>query len=83
MPRMDLYKTSWLVWIAGTILIVLSWNNTVSAEVGWVGFAIALIGVVLSFIPYFHAKRRKPPSHPPTGDDASPRDADPGATGST
>lgn len=80
---MDLYKTSWLVWIAGTILIVLCWNNTVSAEIGWVGFAIALIGVVLSFIPYFRAKRRKPRSHPPTGDDASPRDADPGATGST
>jgi hypothetical protein len=25
--RMDLYKLAWLIWIGGTILIVLSWDG--------------------------------------------------------
>jgi hypothetical protein len=68
--RMDLYKLAWLVWIGGTVLIVLSWNDTVSTEVGWVGFVIALIGVGLSFIPYIRAKPPKLPSNPTPGNDA-------------
>ena len=53
-----LYRIAWVVWIGGTVLIVLRWNNTVSAGVGWIGFAIALIGVGLSWIPHGKANRR-------------------------
>jgi hypothetical protein len=62
---MDLYKLAWLIWTGGTILIILSWNGTVSREVGWAGFVIALIGVGLSFIPHVQAKFRKPLPSPP------------------
>jgi hypothetical protein len=34
---MNLYKLAWLIWILGTILIVLSWDGTVGVEVGWAG----------------------------------------------
>jgi hypothetical protein len=60
---MSPYKLAWLVWIAGTILIVLSWNDTVRREVGWVGFVIALIGVGLSLIPHIRARRATPPTN--------------------
>ena len=76
---MDLYKLAWLVWIGGTILIVLSWNDTVSAEVGWVGFVIALIGVALSFIPHLRAKQAMPPPNLEPPSEAERPDAEPGA----
>ena len=63
---MDLYKLAWFVWIVGTILIVMSWNGTVSPTTGWVGFGIALVGVLLSFIPQL---RRKLPGQQ-AGDDS-------------
>ena len=44
-----------LIWTAGTILIVLSWVDVVSRDVGWIGFGIALFGVVLSAIPHVQA----------------------------
>jgi hypothetical protein len=72
---MDLYKLAWLVWIGGTVLIVLSWNDTVSTEVGWAGFVIALIGVGLSIIPYIRAKPPTPPNNPAPGNDAGESNA--------
>ena len=77
---MELYKLAWLIWIVGTILIVLSWDGTVSAEVGWAGFVTALLGVGLSFIPHIHAKLRKHPRIPPHGNNAGPSDAETGST---
>ena len=77
---MDLYKLAWLIWIGGTILIVLSWDGTVSTEVGWAGFVIALIGVGLSFIPHIQAKLRKPLRSPPTANNAGPSADEPDAT---
>src|SRR5262249_21776671 len=68
-----------VVWIGGTILIVLSWNDTVSAEVGWVGFVLALIGVGLSFVPHIRAGRATPPGHSATFDKAEVPDAERGA----
>ena len=68
---MELYKFAWLVWIGGTILIILSWNDTVSPEIGWIGFVLALIGVGLSFIPHLRTKREKPAVPSPPDDKAA------------
>jgi hypothetical protein len=73
---MDLYKLAWLIWIGGTILVVLSWDGTVSAEVGWVGFVTALIGVGLSFIPHIRTKLGKPTRSPLPRNDAEPSGVD-------
>ena len=35
-------QATWLAWWAGTILIVLSWVQIVSNQVGWIGFAAAM-----------------------------------------
>jgi hypothetical protein len=77
---MELYKLAFLMWIVGTILVVLSWDGTVSPEIGWSGFVIALIGVGLSFIPYIQAKLRKTPRIPSPGNNAGPSDAESGGT---
>lgn len=46
---MILYRVSWALWIAGTAVIVLSWTHAVTAQVGWIGWGVALAGTVLSF----------------------------------
>jgi hypothetical protein len=58
---MGLYKFAWLLWLAGATLIVLSWTETVSREVGWAGFVTALIAVALSAIPHIPTWFGKPP----------------------
>ena len=40
---------AWWLWAIGTLLIVLSWFGIVSYNVGWGGFAIALVGSVISW----------------------------------
>jgi hypothetical protein len=60
---MNLYALAWLLWIAGTILIVLSWTGTVSNEAGWGGFVVALIGVGLSFVAHIRPRRAVPPTN--------------------
>jgi hypothetical protein len=45
-----MYKFCWGMWIGGTILIVASWVDIVSPTVGWVGFGVALLGTLLSFV---------------------------------
>ncbi len=77
---MELYKLSWLIWIVGTILIVLSWDGTVSTEIGWAGFVIALIGVGLSLISHIQTKLRKPPRAPSLENNAGPSEAESGGT---
>lgn len=47
---MQLYRFAWLLWIVGTVLILLSWTSAVSPTVGWAGFAVALVGVALSWV---------------------------------
>jgi hypothetical protein len=56
--RMRFYRLCWLLWIAGTILIVLSWTHTVSYEIGWVGFGVAGTGTLLSMLTYGPYGRR-------------------------
>jgi len=41
-----------ILWIIGTILIVLSWFNVVPNKVGWIGFGMALLGSVSSWMGY-------------------------------
>jgi hypothetical protein len=45
-----IYQIAWVLWIIGTIVIVLSWSGAVSNLVGWGGFAVALIGTLLSIV---------------------------------
>lgn len=49
-PLPPAYKFAWVLWIAGSIVIVLSWVNVVSVTVGWVGFAVAMAGTLLSLV---------------------------------
>src|SRR6267378_3048301 len=42
-------QIAWWLWAGGTVLIVLSWLKVVSATVGWIGFAIGLVGSVTSW----------------------------------
>jgi hypothetical protein len=44
------------LWIAGTVVIVLSWMHVVPTKVGWIGFAIALFGTLLGYC------RKSPPA---------------------
>jgi hypothetical protein len=46
---MRVYQLCWALWVGGTILIVLSWVNVVSNEVGWLGFAVSLVGALVSY----------------------------------
>lgn len=55
---MTLYRVSWIVWIVGTVLILLSWTNTVPSMVGWVGFGLALAGTLVSFFPHLGGKKK-------------------------
>ena len=40
----------WLIWWIGAIIIVLSWTNTVSAVVGWVGFGLCCLSSLASVV---------------------------------
>ena len=42
-------QIAWYMWAIGTILVVLSWFDVVSPNVGWCGFAVALVGSVISW----------------------------------
>jgi hypothetical protein len=46
------------LWIAGTVVIVLSWMHVVPAKIGWIGFAVALTGTLLGYC------RKSPPAAP-------------------
>jgi hypothetical protein len=49
-PLPTVYKAAWLLWIGGSILIVLSWIDAVTPTVGWIGFGVAMFGTVLSLV---------------------------------
>jgi len=50
----------WALWIGGPSLIVLSWLNAVPVEVGWLGFAVSMVGAVISYIPRKEARHFYP-----------------------
>jgi hypothetical protein len=51
---MQVRQVAWSLWCVGTALIVLSWMHAVPHVIGWLGFAISMIGVVISYIPQRH-----------------------------
>jgi hypothetical protein len=48
---MRLRQFCWVLWVVGTALIVMSWFGLVPPPVGWIGFVVSLVGVVVSYIP--------------------------------
>ncbi|HEU4338970.1 MAG TPA: hypothetical protein VFS19_02790 [Planctomycetota bacterium] len=44
---MNVQKISWSLWVGGVIVVLLSWTDVVSRTVGWVGFGVACLGVLL------------------------------------
>ena len=49
----------WAFWIVGSALVLGSWIDFVTVEVGWIGWGVAMVGVVGSRIP---ALNRNPAS---------------------
>jgi hypothetical protein len=47
----------WLLWIAGSLLLIASWLRWSTAQAGWLGLAAAMVGVVASW-PADEATRR-------------------------
>ena len=43
-------RAVWILWWAGTALIVLSWFGVVSNTIGWIGFSAALASSFVSVI---------------------------------
>lgn len=43
-------KVSWLFYIVGTALVFGSWINAVSAQTGWIGWIIGMIGWGLGLV---------------------------------
>ncbi|HVX83424.1 MAG TPA: hypothetical protein VH253_01265 [Phycisphaerae bacterium] len=39
-----------VMWLMGTVVIVLSWVNVVPAWVGWIGFGVAGVGWLVSLV---------------------------------
>lgn len=48
---MRLRQVALLLWYAGTALVVASWVGAVSPLVGWGGFAVSLVGGLITWIP--------------------------------
>jgi len=42
------HNFAWSLWLVGTVLIVGSWFDVVPIRVGWIGFAIAMAGSLIS-----------------------------------
>lgn len=47
---MNLAKISWVLWVAGVFVIILSWTDTMSRTVGWFGFGVACLGSLLGIL---------------------------------
>ena len=56
-------QIAWWLWAVGMTLVVLSWLDVVSHTVGWCGFAIGLVGSVISW--GLRPPRAEPPAEPP------------------
>jgi hypothetical protein len=47
-PPSKLSRACSAIWMVGTAIVILSWVDVVSPQVGWIGFAIAGIGWLVS-----------------------------------
>lgn len=43
-------KTMWLFYIAGTIVVIGSWMHVVPGNIGWAGWAMAMLGFFMQFV---------------------------------
>lgn len=41
----------WVLWLAGTALIVMNWVGVVSPTVGWIGFGISGLAALVTYLP--------------------------------
>jgi Short C-terminal domain len=48
---MTLHRIGMILWVPGTILVVLGWTGHVSSGTSWLGFILALVGAVMTWIP--------------------------------
>jgi hypothetical protein len=44
------FTFAWILWFAGTALIVASWLGAVRIAIGWAGFGLALAGTIIARI---------------------------------
>ena len=56
-------QMAWWLWAVGTVVVVLSWMRIVSIAIGWCGFAIGLVGSVISW--GLRPPSRERPAQPP------------------
>ena len=64
-----LHIDCWLLWIVGTSIIIASWADLVTPEVGWVGFGIALTGSLLDVSARRRAAAAAPANAEPKADE--------------
>lgn len=41
-------KLGWILWLAGGIMIFAAWAQILPLEIGWVGFGIGVVGMLMS-----------------------------------
>lgn len=65
---MSLLHVAWALWIGGTVVVLLSWVDVVGIPVGWGGFAVAIVGMILGRLPSMHTDSDDslPPSNRPS-----------------
>jgi hypothetical protein len=51
-------RVYWSVWLVGSALIVLSWEDIVSPTLGWVGFSLACGAAFASYLPQRRVARK-------------------------
>jgi hypothetical protein len=61
-------RIAWSFWAVGTALIVLSWFEVVTPQVGWIGFGIGMVGSVMGW--GLTPPKGTPSSSTPTDPDA-------------
>lgn len=38
----------WALWLVGGLMIIASWAEFVTPDIGWIGFGIAVLGMLMS-----------------------------------
>jgi hypothetical protein len=43
-----LYRLAWFMWLVGVVLVLVSWNNSVSALFGWFGLGLTALALLMT-----------------------------------